>query len=262
MSARRKALPFVPALAVAAAFVAGAAQAEQRSPRSVPLCTLEERLPLDSRLLNRIRDRADYEDLLRYASDNCAELALFLADTATATIPASEAETDGGREGPQLLGFLRAAEAPVAEAQPGTDPVGQLPGESEPEPAPATQDGQMGGTEGGNEEDSQTGGPQQGDQTGDALQDGGTQDDSETGGEDPQTGGSEESTETCGPEGGTQTVGTENDGQTGGPETGGTETGTGQTRVKNNNGFGNGGEGDEGETETGNPSGRTGPNRA
>lgn len=111
MSARRKNLPLVSAFALAATLVAGTAQAEDTKPRSVPLCTLEERLPLNGRLLAQIRARADYDLLLRYASDNCPGLALYLADTATATIPAAT---------PGTTANLPSTASPVAQPPAGS----------------------------------------------------------------------------------------------------------------------------------------------
>ena len=101
MTQSRKFRPVLPVLSVAAALAAGAVQAQDRGqPRTVPLCSLEQELPLGPGVLNRIRARADFEDLLRYASENCAEVALLLADTATATVAGGEGETGAGREGP------------------------------------------------------------------------------------------------------------------------------------------------------------------
>lgn len=78
--------------AAVAALAAGAVQAQvQEWPRTVPLCQLEEEWPLTQRLADRLFAREDFDMLLRYASQNCPNVALLLTDGATAAIPGSAA---------------------------------------------------------------------------------------------------------------------------------------------------------------------------
>ena len=97
------------AAATAAALVAGAAQAQQDLPRKAPLCTLEEEMPLAPRILDRIRARDDFDDLLVYSGENCPEVALILTEGATATVavpgtPGTGA-TDAPRDGLRRVGL-------------------------------------------------------------------------------------------------------------------------------------------------------------
>jgi len=87
------------AAATAAALAAGAAQAQQDLPRKAPLCTLEEEMPLSPRILNRIRAREDFDDLLIYSGENCPEVTLILTEGATASIPGTGSAT-GAAGGP------------------------------------------------------------------------------------------------------------------------------------------------------------------
>jgi len=117
-------------------------------------------MPLPRRVLNRIVARADYEDLLLYASDNCPEVALLLTDTATATVPGNgegggtldngvdregpedrNPQTGGGGEGPTDPGPTDPGPTDPGPTDPGptdpgpTDPGGDVSdGDDDPNP--------------------------------------------------------------------------------------------------------------------------------
>lgn len=114
----------------------GAAAGAGGGDRSLPVCRLEEAWPLSQRALNRIRSGGEFEDLLRYTSENCPEVALLLADTATATVPGGgdEGETGGGREGPNPGSFPTPDPAPSPDPAPTPDPAPEP--ETPPSPAP------------------------------------------------------------------------------------------------------------------------------
>jgi hypothetical protein len=106
MTLSKRYRPFVPTLAVALSIAAGAAQAQGLfEPRRVPLCSLEEEMPLPQGVVNQILGREDFDFLLRYSADNCPEVALLLSDSATAALgtgalPALEPENEGPRRVP------------------------------------------------------------------------------------------------------------------------------------------------------------------
>jgi len=121
--------------------------------RRVPLCRLEEEMPLPRGVVNQIVAREDFDDLLRYASDNCPEVALLLTDLPTATIPE---DTGGGmfngvdEEGPEDRGDDTLPGGDGDDTQPGGDDT-----------QPGGDDSQPGGN------DSQPGGDGNGQQNGD-----------------------------------------------------------------------------------------------
>ena len=88
------AIPGAAPAATSAATGAGPDDDERR----VLLCDLEEEWPLPQRVVNRILAREDFDELLRYSSENCPEVALLLTDSATATIPEDGATDDDDRE--------------------------------------------------------------------------------------------------------------------------------------------------------------------
>jgi uncharacterized membrane protein YgcG len=61
------------------------------------LCEFDEKLPAN--LIAILRDRSDYDRLLAYMLDNCPDLALDLADAATASLPAGVSTGGGSRSG-------------------------------------------------------------------------------------------------------------------------------------------------------------------
>lgn len=102
--------------ATAGAEIGGEATDERR----LPLCRIYEELPLSQRVLNRIRNSDNFEDLLLYASENCPEVALLLADTATATVPEGEDRTT--REGPDRDRLFSPQPEPPSDDPPADDP--------------------------------------------------------------------------------------------------------------------------------------------
>ena len=100
MTQSRKFRPFLPTVSVAAAILAGVVPAQAQDteyPRRVPLCELQREWPLPAAVLRRIRAGEDYEDLLRYSSENCPEVGLLLTEgTATAAIAGTTPATGSG----------------------------------------------------------------------------------------------------------------------------------------------------------------------